>query len=165
MKISYELQDFDLETCEEISKQLRAELVPHILDNKLLLIDKTNEDVVDKILSKIGSVHSLLDHHDSTWTPPLSTQEIIDMLIEEDSSESSTSKTTSYDSNDEPGTIALVGLLIGGGFGVLIVIAAFSDPSFEGRVYIFLPAIILGLLGFAIGYGIEKVIQQVRKNW
>jgi hypothetical protein len=68
-------------------------------------------------------------------------------------------------SDDEPGAIAMAGLLIGGGFGVLVVIAAFLDPTFEGRVYIFLPAIIFGVIGFAVGSGIEKVVRHVRKKW
>lgn len=151
MKINYELEDFSDETCAQISRQLRTELIPHILENKSLLIDKTNEGVVEDILSKIGSVHSLQEHQETTWVPELTTRQIVD--------------TTSGRSNDEPGGIALVGALIGGGFGVLVVIAALSDPNYEGRVYLFLPAVIFAVVGFYVGSGIEKGVRQARKKW
>ena len=151
MKINYELEEFSDETCAEISRQLRTELIPHILENKSLLIDKTNEGVVEEILSKIGSVHSLQEHQETTCVPELTTREIVN--------------TTSGRPNDEPGGIALVGALIGGGFGVLVVIAALSDPNYEGRVYLFLPAVIFAVVGFYIGSGIEKGVRQTRKKW
>ena len=151
MKINYELEDFSDETCAQISRQLRTDLIPHILENKSLLIDKTNEGVVEDILSKIGSVHSLQEHQETTWVPELTTRQIVD--------------TTSGRSNDEPGGIALVGALIGGGFGVLVVIAALSDPNYEGRVYLFLPAVIFAVVGFYVGSGIEKGVRQARKKW
>ena len=151
MKINYELQEFSDEACTEISRQLRTELIPHILESKSLLIDKINEGAVDEILSKIGSVHSLQEQQDSTWVPALTTREKVN--------------TTSGRSDDEPGGIALIGALIGGGFGVLMVIAALSDPNYEGRVYLFLPAIIFAVVGFYVGSGIEKGVRQARKKW
>ena len=151
MKINYELEGFSDETCTEISRQLRTELIPHILENKSLLIDKTNEGVVEEILSKIGSVHSLQEHQETSWVPELTTREIVN--------------TTSGRTNDEPGGIALAGALIGGGFGVLVVIAALTDPNFEGRVYLFLPAVIFAVVGFYVGSGIEKGFRQARKKW
>ena len=151
MKINYELEDFSDETCAQISRQLRTELIPHILENKSLLIDKTNEGVVEDIRSKIGSVHTLQEHQETTWVPELTTRQIVD--------------TTSGRSNDEPGGIALVGALIGGGFGVLVVIAALSDPNYEGRVYLFLPAVIFAVIGFYVGSGVEKGVRQARKKW
>lgn len=165
MKIRYELEDFSDFVCEEIANQLRTELIPHIFEKKSLVIDEINEDFVEVILSKIGTVDSLQDQQNSPWAPAKTTQEIINEYLEQTSLSTSTVNNMSYTPDDEPGTIASIGLFIGGGFGVLLVIGAFLDPTFEGRVYIFLPAIILGVLGFGIGYGIEKAIKQVRKKW
>jgi hypothetical protein len=151
MKINYELEEFSDETCTEISKQLRTELIPHILEKKTLLIDKINEDAVDEILSKVGSVHSLQAKPDPVRAPAFTTREI--------------AATTSGRSEDEPGGIALAGALIGGGFGVLVVISALTDPNYEGRVYLFLPAIIFAVVGFYVSSGIEKIIRQTRKKW
>jgi hypothetical protein len=58
----------------------------------------------------------------------------------------------------------MAGMFIGGGFGVLLVIGAFIDPTFEGRVYIIGTPLWLGVLGFMAGLGIEKVIRRVRKK-
>ena len=68
-------------------------------------------------------------------------------------------------SEEDGGTIAMAGMFIGGGFGVLLVIGAFIDPTFEGRVYIFGTPVILGLLGHWAGFGIEKVIRLVRRKF
>ena len=165
MRISYDMSEFSEEICESLSFRLRDLLIPHLLNNKSLLIDKSDEGAVELILTEIGSVDSLQDRLDPPWVPTRTTQEILDDYIKQTSSSDSTVNTTSYEADEEAGAIAMFGLLIGGGFGVLIVISAFSDPTFEGRVYIFLPAIILGVLGFGIGYGIEKAIRQVRKKW
>jgi hypothetical protein len=163
MRLSYDLSEFSEEICENLSLRLRDLLIPHLLDNNSLLIDKSDESTVELILSEFGSVDSLQDQLNPPWNSARTTQDIIDDYLEQTSSGNSPIDTTSYESGEEAGAIAMFGLLIGGGFGVLIVIGAFTDPNFEGRVYIFLPAIIFGVLGFGIGLGIEKAIKQVRK--
>ena len=58
----------------------------------------------------------------------------------------------------------MAGALVGGGFGVAVVIAALTDPTYEGTVYIFLPAIIFALVGFWLGSGVENLIRRGRKK-
>ena len=52
--------------------------------------------------------------------------------------------------------------IVGVGLGVFAVIAAFMSPSFEGRVYFFLPAIILGAIGVGVGTIIDKIATAIR---
>jgi hypothetical protein len=168
MKLSYDLSEFSDEICENISRRLGSLLIPHLLNEKTLLIDNANVDKVEELLSDLGSVEATDDLE--TTSPSITTSRPLlndyERLLSEHKFGTSTSPVnTSPKSEDEPGAIAMAGLLIGGGFGVLIVIAAFLDPTFEGRVYIFLPAIILGVIGFAVGSGIEKAVRQARKKW
>jgi hypothetical protein len=168
MRLSYDLSEFSEETCEDISRQLRGLLIPHLLNEKTLLIDNVDVAKVEQLLSDLGTVEATDDLEIASPSIPSSRPSLPDYerLLSEHTFGTSTSPVnTSPKSEDEPGAIAMAGLLIGGGFGVLIVIAAFLDPTFEGRVYIFLPAIILGVIGFAIGSGIEKAFRQARKKW
>jgi hypothetical protein len=52
--------------------------------------------------------------------------------------------------------------IVGVGLGVVTVIAAFASPSFEGRVYFFLPAIIFGVIGMLVGTVIDKIATAIR---
>ena len=64
--------------------------------------------------------------------------------------------------NDEI-TVFRVLLGIGGfGLGVFAVIAALTSPSFEGRIHIFLPAIIFAVIGVVAGTIIDKVATAIR---
>jgi hypothetical protein len=168
MRLSYDLSEFSEEVCEDISRRLRSLLIPHLLDEKRLLIDNVDVGKVEELLSDLGAIE---DTNGLETTPPPMTSSRhslndYERLFSEYSFGTSTSPVdTRPKSDDESGAIAMAGLLIGGGFGVLLVIAAFLDPTFEGRVYIFLPAIILGVIGFAVGSGIEKAVRQARKKW
>ena len=51
--------------------------------------------------------------------------------------------------------VVLLGVL-GAGLGVLMTVAALASDTYEGRVYLFLPTIILGAIGAAIGTAIDK---------
>jgi hypothetical protein len=168
MRLSYDLSEFSEEVCEDISRRLRSLLIPHLLDEKRLLIDNVDVDTVEALLSDLGAIEDTSSLESTTPSMTSSRPSIGDYerLLSEYSFGTSTSPVnTRPRSDDESGAIAMTGLLIGGGFGVLIVIAAFLDPTFEGRVYIFLPAIILGVIGFAVGSGIEKAVRQARKKW
>ena len=168
MRVSYDLSEFSEEICQDISRKLRGLLIPHLLDERTLLIDNVDVAKVEELLGELGAVEdSNRREIVSSPTPhPRPSIQDYERLISELSYGTSTpSVHKSAKSDDEPGAIATAGLLIGGGFGVLIVIAAFLDPTFEGRVYIFLPAIILGVIGFAVGSGIEKVVRQARRKW
>ena len=168
MRLSYDLSEFSDEICENISSRLRDLLIPHLLNEKTLLIDNVDVAKVEELLSELGAVEDTIDPEIAPMQITHSKPSIQDYekLLSGLSSETSNSSGNTYvKSEDEPGAIAMAGLLIGGGFGVLIVIAAFLDPTFEGRVYIFLPAIILGVIGFAVGSGIEKAVRQARKKW
>ena len=165
MRLSYDLSEFPEETRAEISRQLQGLLIPHLLNEKTLLIDNVYVAKVEELLSDLGAVEDSNDFETTSSSMPKPRPSIND--YEKFLSDMSTGVPNSpinkiAKSDDEPGAIAMTGLLIGGGFGVLIVIAAFLDPTFEGRVYIFLPAIILGVIGFAIGSGIEKAVRQAR---
>ncbi len=168
MRLSYDLSEFSEETCEDISRQLRGLLIPHLLNEKTLLIDNVDVAKVEELLSELGAVEDANKPEIApgpTTHPRPSIQDYERLLSEHTFGTSTSPVKTSPKSDDEPGAIAMAGLLIGGGFGVLIVIAAFLDPTFEGRVYIFLPAIILGVIGFAVGSAIEKAVRQARKKW
>ena len=52
--------------------------------------------------------------------------------------------------------------IVGVGVGVVTVIAAFASPSYEGRVYFFLPAIIFGVIGMLVGTVIDKIATAIR---
>lgn len=168
MRISYDLSEFSEEICEDISGRLRELLIPHLLNERTLLIDNVDVAKVEELLSELGAVDDIIDSEiaPSTNTHPRpSIQDYERFLAEHTFGTSTSPANTSPKSEDEPGTIAMAGLLIGGGFGVLIVIAAFLDPTFEGRIYIFLPAIILGVVGFYVGDVIEKAVRRARKKW
>lgn len=167
MRLSYDLSEFSEETCEEVSRQLRGFLIPHLLNEKNLLIDNVDVVKVEQLLSELRAVEATDDFEIASPSITSSRPSIHDyerLLSEHTFGTSNSPVITSPKSDDEPGTIAMAGLLVGGGFGVLIVIAAFLDPNFEGRVYIFLPAIILGVIGFAVGSGIEKAVRLARKK-
>lgn len=168
MRLSYDLSEFSEEICEDISRQLRELLIPHLLNEKTLLIDNVDIAKVEELLSELGAVEDTNKPEiapSPTRHPRPSIQDYERLLSEHTFGTSNSPVNTRPKSDDEPGAIAMAGLLIGGGFGVLLVIAAFLDPAFEGRVYIFLPAIILGVIGFAVGSGIEKAARQARKKW
>lgn len=168
MRLSYDLSEFSDETCEDISRQLRNLLIPHLLDVKTLVIDNAHVDKFEELLADLGDIENI--DSPEKGPPSMSSSRpslhYYERLLSELSFGASTSPVnTTPKSDDESGAIAMAGLPIGGGLGVLLVIAAFLDPTFEGRVYIFLPAFILGIIGFAVGSGIENVVRQARKKW
>ena len=168
MRINYQLDEFSETVCGHISTELRVRHIPHILEKGSLLIDKVDETEVDEVLASFGNVENI---------EPLSFPSIINaanqtpqnnyerLLINQKRDQLRASQAFSQKSDDDSGGIALVGALIGGGFGVVAVVGALSDPNYEGPVYLFLPAIIFAVIGFFVGSGIEKGIRHARKKW
>jgi hypothetical protein len=169
MRISYLLEDFDTATCDQITRQLRVRKIPYIFEKKQLLIDKSDEIEVDQIMSELGTIEE-----SPVETIPLENQP--NFRVQSPSrrqppsnehlpaSPEATRPMPDSTENQPPGIITLLGGLVGGGFGVFIVIAAFLDPTFEGSISIFLPAIILGALGIMVGSFIEKTINRLRRS-
>jgi hypothetical protein len=167
MQITYNIDSLTTEQRSVLMQVLNGRRIPHILEGSQLLIDDFHESSVDEILELYGLVQ-LAQPSQSTdakaSNPSIADYEnFIAQMNRSQVSATQTSSRSTPKNNDDPGGIALAGLLIGGGFGVLVVIAAFSDPNYEGRVYLFLPAIIFGVIGFAIGSAIESGIRKTKK--
>ena len=171
MKITIDLDDFTHAECGLILNELRSSRIPHLLEDDEIVVDQSDEGAVNRILVKVRSTSLQLQTEDSPAAidpPPENRPSIADyekFLADMTSDSSQYLASNQIKRDDEPGGIATAGLLIGGGFGIFAVVAAFSDPNFEGRVYIFLPAIIFGVAGFAIGSAIENGIRKSRKKW
>ena len=168
MRISYQLEEFSEEACDQISSQLRSRQIPHLLENKLLLIDKVDESEVESVLADLGNVEEInrvLDSPTFVNADHKIPKMFESLRINQNRAQQRESPKHTEKPEDEPGTLAILGGLAGGGLGVYIVIQAFSDPTYEGRVYLFLPAIILGSIGFYGGYAVEKGIRKTKKKW
>jgi hypothetical protein len=171
MQINYELDELELQVRQKIESELRITKIPYLLEGDQLLINKADERAVDKIISQLGTVHNpgatLMSPPDfvdnqpfyrpyrSPAPSPQKLSPIDDFALRNLKQKEGSLK------NDNGGWITTVGGLLGAAFGVLIVIAAFISPENEGRIYIFLPAIIFGALGLFLGSGIESVIRKL----
>lgn len=207
MRIVYELNEFSDSACENISQRLLTHLIPHILGNKFLLIDNSDEDAVKHIVSQLisgetpdepltvaphvgprptvvadahwweynvsriaiqqGGSHvpfqqtasQIATDQGAWWQQTPSRQQSASQIA----IRGAASRRQIDSAQDEPGAIATAGGVIGGGLGVLTVIAAFLEPTDQGRIHIFLIPIIFSVVGFMVGSGIEKVIRKARK--
>ncbi len=168
MRISYQLEEFSEDACDQISSQLRSRQIPHLLENKFLLIDKVDESEVESVLANLGNVEEInpvLDSPKSVNTDHKIPKIFEGIRINQNRVHHREFPKRPEKSEDEPGALAILGGLAGGGLGVFIVIQAFLDPTYEGRVYLFLPAIILGSIGFYGFYAVEKGIRKAKKKW
>ena len=171
MQINYELDAIESTVRQQIESKLRAAKIPYLLEEEQLLIHKVDERAVDEIISQLATV----DNPAASPSPrsPYVDDKPVHPLYRETRESSRRTETTKplkvmtkkgQVKNDDFGPISLAGAIIGAAFGVLVVVAAFLDPNFEGRVYLFLPAIIFGAIGSMLGNGIEKVIHKLRRK-
>lgn len=171
-RINYELDELDLPIRVQVENELRAAKIPYLLEVDQLLINKADERAVDKIISQLGTVHnpgaalrSPPDFVDNQpfyrpYRPPLPSPQKLSPI--DDFALRNLKQKEGSLKNENGGWITSIGGLLGAAFGVLIVIAAFISPENEGRIYIFLPAIIFGALGLFLGSGIETAIRKLR---
>lgn len=177
MNVAYELQDLSQTEVSWIIDQLLLGRIPHIVEGDTILINKSDESEADQIISQLGkfnvsdSADVLGNSHVSTpaWKkrlehdhPELFQPAPTKLKPIRTSASRKTMKTSAFP--DEGGPFAMVGMIIGGMFGILIVIAAFLDPTYQGRIYLFLPALIFAGVGMAIGMGIEWAIKTTRRK-
>lgn len=166
MNINYELDEFSTTTIETITNQLRIKKIPHLIEGNQLLVSKSDEFAVDKILSEFGVVeqNQLIpeDSNSAVKKPDWQVAYERDQLrrVEKVPSIPKPSKPKTAKETEESSIFQTIGMLLGGIFGVAIVVAAFLDPSYEGRIYLFLPAIIFGVVGFFIGSAIDSAINK-----
>jgi hypothetical protein len=166
MRVNYEVQDLSDSEIEWIIQKLNAARIPYLLEHKQILINKDDEDSVDDIVSNLGNEESTTQPTNLSFKP----QKIAKWkaALERDHPEilhpyllpSKPIKRKKTRDNEDAGVIAWAGLILGGGFGVYLVIAAMLDPTYEGRIYLFLPAFIFGGIGFGIGLAIETGLRK-----
>ena len=163
MRINYELDELDKSVRSQIELELRRARIPYLLEEDQLLVHKMDERAVDEIISQLGTVHNpgaspaqAVQRRDNSaivsgkpiprpsqeFKPPTSASNTIKEV------EIPNLRPTNGSRNNNEGAVALTGGAIGVVLGLLLVIAQFQDPNQDGRVYLFLPAIILGGIGF-----------------
>jgi hypothetical protein len=169
MRINYELDELDLTTRQQIESQLRMARIPYLLEDDQLLIQKVDEQAVDKIISQLGTVHnhdapssSRASYVDNKPMLPLYRETRDNKSKQELSIKLPKSMNKKESKAEDGGLISLVGGIIGVIFGVLLVVAQYQDPNYEGSIYIFLPAIIFGAAGLFVGSGIENLIRRIQ---
>lgn len=167
MKINYELDEFEATEIQQIESELRNSRIPFLMEGNQLLIDKSDEPAVDIIISLLGTVHS-------PATSPAPPSPYVDdnpmhpfyrdlrYVERQQSKELSAIRRSSglTRSKITEGGISFIGAVIGAIFGILLVVAQFQDPNYQGRVYLVLPAIIFGGIGLFVGSGIENMIRK-----
>ncbi len=168
MKINYELDEFSATTIEAITNQLRTKKIPHLIEGNQLLVSKNDEIAVDKILSEFGVVEqNQLITEDSNSTikkPDWQVAYERDQLrrVEKVPAIPKPPKPKTVRDTKESSIFQTIGMVLGGIFGVAIVVAAFLDPTYEGRIYLFLPAIICAGIGLAIGMALDRLVDIIR---
>lgn len=168
MKINYELDEFSTSTIETITNHLRIEKIPHLIEGNQLLVDKSDEFAVDKILSEFGEVEQnqviTEDSNSAVKKPDWKVAYERDQLrrVEKVPSIPKPPKSQNVKETQQSSIFQTIGMVLGGIFGVAIVVAAFLDPTYEGRIYLFLPAIICAGVGLAIGMAVDRLVDTFR---
>lgn len=169
MKIKYFLDGLEQNTIESFVKALREAQIPFLADGREILINREDQDIFDSLLSQV-----LKPEKTSPTSAAVSPQNIDQVMAETIAiREKQTQQYVNQIVNDiihkndaapidDEGSFAfqLLGALVGGGFGIAIVVAALNDPNYEGRIPLFLPAIIFGVVGFFIGAAIDSAIDR-----